>query len=54
MEKPKLLSIPVSIDGVAVSMELDTGASASLVSEKTFRQLWPVAEMFGCIMYICT
>ena len=32
-EKPKPLSIPVCIDGVAVSMELDTGASVSLVSE---------------------
>ena len=29
------------IDGVAVSMELDTGASVSLVSEKMFRHLWP-------------
>ena len=36
-EKLKPLSISVCIDGVAVSMELDTGASVSLVSEKNIQ-----------------
>eukprot|EP00731_Ephydatia_muelleri_P024869 Em0016g1140a len=30
----------VSIDGVLVTMELDTGAAVSIVSESTFRRLW--------------
>ena len=35
----KPILVPVTLDGVHMEMELDTGASVSLVSEETFRQL---------------
>ena len=31
----------VCVDGVDVCMELDTGASVSIVSETQYKQLWP-------------
>ena len=34
------ISVSVSVDGVDVCMELDTGASVSLVSETQYKQLW--------------
>ena len=35
------IKVPVSIEGTTVCMELDTGASVSLVSESQYKQLWP-------------
>ena len=35
------IKVPVKIDGINVQMEVDTGASVSLVSEKQFSSLWP-------------
>ncbi len=35
------IKVPVCIDGVDVCMELDTGASVSLISETHYKQLWP-------------
>ena len=37
----KPLQVDVSIDGKPVPMEIDTGASVSVMSEETFNQLWP-------------
>ena len=34
-------NVNVDIEGVAVTMQLDTGASLSHMSEITFRELWP-------------
>lgn len=38
--KPKPLEVQVIIEGKEVTMELDTGASISLVSEETFNRHW--------------
>jgi len=35
------IEVELDIDGVSVRIEIDTGASLSLVSEATFTQLWP-------------
>ena len=35
------LNVSVDIEGITVSMQLDTGASLSLMVESTFRELWP-------------
>ena len=35
------IKVPVSVGGVQVSMELDTGASVSIVSEDLYKQYWP-------------
>ena len=34
-------NVAVDIEGITVSMQLDIGASKSLMSESTFRELWP-------------
>jgi len=34
-------NVTVDIEGVTVSMQLDTGTSLSLMSENTFREFWP-------------
>ena len=33
--------VTLQVDGVPLQMEIDTGSSLSLISESTFRQLWP-------------
>ena len=33
--------IDTQLNGKTVSMEVDTGASVSVISESTFRRLWP-------------
>ena len=35
------IKVPVCVDGVNVCMELDTGASVSIVSEAQYKQWWP-------------
>ena len=35
------LALPVTLNGVNLTMEIDTGASKSVISENTFTQLWP-------------
>ena len=35
------IKVPVCVDGVNVCMELDTGASVSIVSETQYKQWWP-------------
>ena len=37
----KPLVVSVVVDGANIDMEVDTGAGVSLVSETTFRRLWP-------------
>ena len=34
-------AVRVEVDGVPLSMEIDTGASLSLISQATYSQLWP-------------
>ena len=35
------IQVKVTVDGAPLTMEVDTGASVSFVSEATYRQLWP-------------
>ena len=37
----KPIQVEVSIDGQGITVELDTGAAVSLVSEITYKRLWP-------------
>ena len=37
----KPIQVEVSIDGQGITMELDTGAAVSLVSEITYKRMWP-------------
>nr|XP_055046280.1 LOW QUALITY PROTEIN: uncharacterized protein K02A2.6-like [Misgurnus anguillicaudatus] len=34
----------IQINGASLRMEIDTGASASLISEETYEKLWPTAQ----------
>ena len=36
------------IDGQCVQMKLDTGAAYSIMSETTYRELWPDGELETC------
>ena len=38
-QKPKPMMIPVKIEDITLSMELDTGASVSIISEKTYKKV---------------
>ena len=35
------IKVPICVDGVSLCMELDTGASVSIVSETQYKQWWP-------------
>ena len=35
------LKVTVIVNGVNLEMEVITGASASIISEQTYNQLWP-------------
>lgn len=37
----QLIKVQVGVDGCMVSMEVDTGASLSLMAQGMFRDLWP-------------
>lgn len=47
-------SVTVLIEGKSLQMEVDTGAVVSLVSEGTFRQLWPEKEIKKSVVRLCT
>ena len=38
-------AVQVKSDGVQVDMEVDTGASVSLMSELTFKRIWPQGSL---------
>ena len=38
---PSPYLVTLQVDGVPIQMEIDTGSSLSLISESTFRRLWP-------------
>ena len=40
--------VTVEADGVDLQMEVDTGSSVSLVSQVTFRKLWPDRKLTQC------
>ena len=39
------LIVDITIDGIQLPMEIDTGASVSVISEKTFQQNWTEKEL---------
>ena len=41
LPKPQPYKTQLTINGKAVPMEIDTGASLTLISENTFRNCWP-------------
>ena len=47
-------NVSVDIEGITVSMQLDTGASKSLMSESTFRELWPERHLSPSQVSLCS
>ena len=43
--KPKPYRVDITINDKSTKMEIDTGASLSLVSEHTFREYWPELDV---------
>ena len=39
------IQVPVKVDGMSMQMEVDTGASVILMSEKQFKSLWPTRQL---------
>ena len=35
------LTVPLTLNGTNLIMEIDTGAARSIISDQTFTQLWP-------------
>ena len=48
------LSVQVMVDDRPISMEVDTGAALSLVSESTFRRLWPEKKLLTSRVRLCS
>ena len=44
-DKKKSYTIIVDIDGRSVSMEIDTGASISIMSQESYKELWPDRDL---------
>ena len=40
----QLLVVTVKVNNVDLKMELETGASVSIISEATYNQLWPQGQ----------
>ena len=49
-----LLNVPVMVDDWPISVEVDTGAALSLVSESTFRKLWPGNKLLTSTVRLCS
>ena len=47
-------NVNVDIEGVAVAMQLDTGASLSLMPETTFREHWPQRNLSSSQVRLCS
>ena len=47
-------NVSVDIEGITVSMQLDTGASLSLMCESTFRELWPERNLSPSQVRLCS
>ena len=44
----KPIKVEVVVDGNPLTMELDTGAAVSLVSESTYQEYWPDRQLQEC------
>ena len=49
-----LLKIEFKLDGCSICMEIDTGATMSVMSETTFNQLWPGRCLFATDVRLCS
>ena len=47
-------NVNVDIEGVMVSMQLDTGASLSIMAETTFKELWPQRSLSSSQVRLCS
>ena len=47
-------NVQVMVDDCLISMEVDTGAALSLVSESTFRKLWPGKRLLTSRVRLCS
>ena len=47
-ERSKPINVEVVVDGKPLTMELDTGAAVSLVSESTYQEYWPDRQLQEC------
>ena len=47
-------NVAVDIEGITVSMQLDTRASKSLMSESTFREMWPGKNLSPSQVSLCS
>ena len=47
-------NVAVDIEGIAVSIQLDTGASKSLMSESILRELWPGKNLSPTQVSLCS
>lgn len=52
--QPNPIIVTVEIDGVKLPMELDTGASVSLISENTFRKYWEGRQLVNSSVVLRT
>lgn len=43
--KVKPFEVTVMVDSIPLQMEIDTGATSSLIAESTFKDLWPVRKL---------
>ena len=46
--------VDLQLDDCSVSMEVDTGASISLISETTYKKLWPKRTLSASEVKLCT
>ena len=45
------LTVKVNINNVNLQMEVDTGATLSIISEKTYKRLWPIKRLTPLLKY---
>ncbi len=41
----KPFEVTVIVDSIPLQMEIDTGATSSLIAESTFKELWPARKL---------
>ena len=49
--KNHLLTVKVNINNANLQMEVDTGATLSIYSKKTFERLWPTKSLAPVLKY---
>ena len=48
------LKVEVKLDGCSICMEIDTGATMSVMSETTFNQVWPGRYLSTTNVRLCS